>query len=188
MNAESMQFGRTQIEPRNIATTRKKERASKARWLQPGAPFPHIHRILWFLSFSLAALVHSAVASYAAVTFNHDVAPVLYRNCTYCHRPGEAAPFSLLTYRDAEKKGKTIAKVTASRTMPPWKAEPASFAYRDDRRLTDQQVALIQDWYRAGMPEGDGHAPDPPKFASGWGLGEPDLIVEMPAAYQLPPD
>ena len=65
-----------------------------------------------FPACTVAALViGSDPASYAAVTFNHDVAPVLYHNCTYCHRPGEAAPFSLLTYRDAEKKGKTIAKV-----------------------------------------------------------------------------
>jgi hypothetical protein len=139
---------------------------------------------------TLAALVNGPGAvSHAAVTFNHDVAPVFYRNCTYCHRPGEAAPFSLLSYREAEKKGKTIAKVTASRTMPPWKAEPASYAYRDERRLTDEQIALIQAWVKDGMPEGDpAEKPEPPEFPSGWQLGEPDLVVKMASAYHVPAD
>ncbi|HSU53130.1 MAG TPA: hypothetical protein VLT36_03640 [Candidatus Dormibacteraeota bacterium] len=141
-------------------------------------------------AFTLAVLLNGSMAMcYASVTFNHDVAPVLYQNCTYCHRPGEAAPFSLLSYRDAEKKGKTIAKVTASRTMPPWKAEAASYPYRDERRLTDAQIALLQAWVKDGMPEGDpAEKPEPPKFASGWQLGEPDLVVEMPAAYHVPAD
>src|SRR5215467_15314925 len=159
MNTDSTLSGRTQFKPR-------------------------------FLSFVLAALViGSGAGSHAAVTFNHDVAPVLYRNCMYCHRPGEAAPFSLLSYRDAVKKGKTIAKVTASRTMPPWKAEAVSYAYRDERRLTDAQIALLQAWVKDGMPEGDpAEKPELPKFTSGWQLGEPDLVVEMPAAYHVPPD
>jgi hypothetical protein len=142
------------------------------------------------LALTLAALVTgSGAVSCAAVTFNHDIAPVIYRNCTYCHRPGEAAPFSLLCYRDAEKKGKTIAKVTSAHIMPPWKAEAASYAYRDERRLTDEQIALIQTWVKEGMPEGDpAEKPEPPKFASGWQLGEPDLVVEMPSAYHVPAD
>jgi hypothetical protein len=122
------------------------------------------------------------------VTFNHDVAPVIYRNCSSCHRPGEAAPFPLLSYQNVAKKGKTIADATASHLMPPWKAEPASFPYRDERRLTEDEIALIQAWVKAGMPEGTGEKPEPPKFASGWRLGEPDLVVEMPAAYHVPAD
>src|SRR5438105_3 len=152
MNTDFIESGRTQIKPRNTLNTRKKERPPNVHGLQTGAPFPCIP---WFLSLTLTALViGSAVVSHAAVTFNHDVAPVLYRNCTYCHRPGEAAPFSLLSYQDAQRKGKTIAKVTASRTMPPWKAEEASYAYRDERRLTDQQIALLQTWVKDGMREG----------------------------------
>src|SRR4051812_5368216 len=145
-------------------------------------------RILPALTMVAVAMGSSAM-SQAAVTFNHDVAPVIYHNCAYCHRPGEAAPFSLLSYQDAQKKGKTIAKVTASHTMPPWKAEEASYAYRDERRLTDQQIALLQAWVKSGMPEGDpAEKPQPPKFASGWQLGEPDLVVEMPSAYHVPAD
>ncbi len=71
--------------------------------------------------------------------------------------------------------------------MPPWKPEPASYEYRDERRLKDSEIALIQAWVKDGMPEGDpAHKPEAPKFASGWQLGEPDLIVEMPVAYHVP--
>jgi mono/diheme cytochrome c family protein len=122
------------------------------------------------------------------VTFNQHIAPLLHRHCAVCHRPGEAAPFSLLTYTEAVKKSRTMARVTESRSMPPWKAEPASYPYRDERRLTDSEIELIQSWVRAGTPEGPGPAPEPPKFASGWRLGEPDLVVEMPSAYHVPAD
>jgi mono/diheme cytochrome c family protein len=125
----------------------------------------------------------------STVTFNKDIAPIIYHNCSPCHRPGEAAPFTLLSYDDVAKKSATIAKATSKRLMPPWKAQPASFPYRDERRLTDQQIALIQDWVKAGKPEGNpADKPDAPKFASGWQLGDPDLIVEMPAAYHVPAD
>jgi mono/diheme cytochrome c family protein len=122
----------------------------------------------------------------ASVTFNRDIAPIVFKNCSSCHRPGEAAPFPLLSYSDVKKKGKTIAKVTDSHLMPPWKAEAASYAYRDERRLTGPEIGLIQAWVKSGMAEGSGPKPAPPKFPSGWRLGEPDLVVEMPAAYHVP--
>ena len=133
----------------------------------------------------LPFFVTNATAS-SAVTFNHQIAPIIYHNCSPCHHPGEAAPFSLLSYEDVVKKGKTIGKATALRLMPPWKAEPVSYAYRDERRLTDEEIVLIQSWLKEGMPEGSEEKPSPPKFASGWQLGEPDLVVEMPAAYHVP--
>jgi hypothetical protein len=139
----------------------------------------------FLMAVPLAAL--SAPAS-NPVTFNGQIAPIIYRNCAACHRPGEAAPFALLSYEDVAKKGKMIGKVTASRIMPPWKAEPASYPYRDERRLTEGEMELIQAWVKAGLPEGSGATPEPPKFASGWTLGEPDLMVEMPAAYHVPAD
>ncbi len=122
------------------------------------------------------------------VTFNGQIAAIVYKNCSACHRPGEAAPFSLLSYQDVAKRGKLIAAVTTARIMPPWRAEPASYAYRDERRLSDSDIALLRDWVEQGMPEGAGKAPDAPKFNSGWRLGEPDLVVEMPAAYHLKAD
>lgn len=129
------------------------------------------------------------VARCASVTFNKDIAPIIYHNCSPCHRPGEAAPFTLLSYEDVAKKSATIAKATSRHLMPPWKAEPASYAYRDERRLSGREIDLIQEWIKAGKPEGNAaDKPEPPKFASGWQLGEPDLIVEMPAAYHVPAD
>ena len=122
------------------------------------------------------------------VTFNGQVASILYKNCATCHRPGEAAPFSLLSYRDAATHGALIAAATSARIMPPWRAEPASYAYRDERRLSDADIATIRDWVTHGMPEGSGKAPEPPQFTAGWRLGKPDLIVEMPAAYHLKAD
>jgi hypothetical protein len=128
-----------------------------------------------------------AIMAGQPVTFNKQIAPVIYANCSSCHRPGEAAPFNLLSFQDVEKRGRLIAAVTSSRLMPPWKAQPASYAYRDTRRLKDSEIALIQAWVKQGMPEGRPEdRRDPPKFASGWQLGEPDLIVEMPAAYHVP--
>jgi hypothetical protein len=134
----------------------------------------------------LLALPLAAMA--APVTFNHDIAPIVFRNCSSCHRPGEAAPFPLLSYGDVKRKAKTIVDATQSRLMPPWKAEPASFPYRDERRLADREIALIEAWVKDGMQEGTGEKPAPPTFASGWTLGEPDLVVEMPAAYHIPAD
>jgi mono/diheme cytochrome c family protein len=122
------------------------------------------------------------------VTFNGQIAAIVYKNCSSCHRPGEAAPFPLLSYQDAVKHGKLMAAATSARIMPPWKAEPASYAYRDERRLSDNDIALIRDWVAQGMPEGTGKAPEPPQLASGWRLGEPDFIIEMPAAYHLAAD
>src|SRR6266851_8974991 len=137
------------------------------------------------------ALVSTQLSSLKAaaepVTFNKNIAPIVYANCSSCHRPGEAAPFSLLSYQDVAKKAKLIAAVTASRQMPPWKAEPASFAYRDERRLKDTEIALLQEWVKQGTPEGNAaDKPAPPEFKSGWRLGEPDLVVEMPVAYHIP--
>jgi hypothetical protein len=134
-------------------------------------------------------LVLPLAAQSATVTFNHDVAPIIYQNCSSCHRPGEATPFSLLSYEDVTHKAATIAKVTRLRVMPPWKPAPSSFPFMDDRRLTDEQIAVIQDWVKQGMAEGSAaDKPEPPKFDSGWALGQPDLVVEMPVAFHVPAD
>src|SRR5579864_6148125 len=103
----------------------------------------------------LFALIIAPLSVAAPVTFNKQIAPILYQNCSTCHRPGEAAPFSLLSYQDVARKGKTIVKVVTSRLMPPWKAEPASYPYRDERRLTEDQIGLIRAWVAQGMPEGN---------------------------------
>jgi len=145
-------------------------------------------RIILALSLSLP-LAACAASDTAPITFNNQIAPILYNNCTPCHRTGEAAPFPLLSYHDAVRKAKTIVKATSSGIMPPWKAEPASYPYRDERRLTAEQIALIASWVAHGTPEGDpAERVEPPKFAGGWRLGEPDLVIEMPAAFHIPSD
>jgi hypothetical protein len=141
------------------------------------------------MRFRFALLLAPALMPAQTVTFNKQIAPVIYNNCSPCHRPGEAAPFSLLSYQDVAPKARIIAAVTSSHQMPPWKAEPASYSYRDERRLTDAQIQLIQAWVKQGMPEGKPEdRPAPPKFSSGWMLGEPDLVVEMPAGFHVPAD
>lgn len=122
-----------------------------------------------------------------APTFNKDVAPIVFGQCATCHRPGEAAPFPLLSYQDAKKRGKLIAQVTQSKQMPPWKADKGDVAFRNERRLTDAQIAVVQQWFAAGMPEGDAKdLPPAPTFASEWSLGKPDLVVKMPKSYRVP--
>jgi hypothetical protein len=140
------------------------------------------------LSFAFIAFLAAAPASLSApVTFSQDVAPIVFNRCSGCHRPGEAAPFSLLSYSDVAKHGKIIAAVTAARIMPPWKAEPASYSYKDSRRLTDQELSTLQTWVKQGMPEGDpAKTPALPKFTDGWQLGTPDLIVKMDKSFTVP--
>jgi thiol-disulfide isomerase/thioredoxin/mono/diheme cytochrome c family protein len=124
-----------------------------------------------------------------APTFAHDIAPILFANCAGCHHPGEVAPFSLLTYQDAAKRAAQIAYVTKIRYMPPWKAEQGFGHFLGERRLTDEQIALIQRWADEGAPEGDpAHTPPAPQFAHGWQGGEPDLVVRMSEAFSLPAD
>ena len=137
--------------------------------------------------FVLASTV-SALAA-AAPTFNKDIAPILYENCATCHRPGEVAPFSLLSYQDAAKRAGLIATVTQKRYMPPWKPEPGYGDFDHVRRLTDSQIAKIQEWATTGAPEGDAaDKPAVPTFPTGWQAGEPDQVLEMSAPYQLAAD
>ena len=123
----------------------------------------------------------------APVTFSETIAPILYANCVTCHRAGEAAPFSLISYADVKKKAKTIATVTESRYMPPWHAAHGYGEFADERRLTDEQIATIGEWVKRGMPEGDPKKmPALPQFPEGWHLGTPDLVLKMPAGFELP--
>src|SRR6266403_1680422 len=145
-------------------------------------------------SFSAAALLIAtrAIAANPAavpkkVTFYGDIAPIVYRNCAPCHRPGESGPFPLLTYDDVKKHASQIADVTKRRYMPPWLPEPGHGDFVEERRLTDAQIQLIQDWVKQGAPAGSA-APPPPKFNSEWRLGPPDLVLRVAKPYQLSAD
>lgn len=136
----------------------------------------------------LIAEVAGPLRAATAPVYNRDIAPILYQNCATCHRPGEIAPFSLLTYDDAAKRAQLIATVTKERIMPPWKPEAGYGDFKDARRLTDEQIALIQAWARNHAPEGDGPKPTPPTFTNGWQIGQPDKVVTIPAKFSLPAD
>ncbi len=121
------------------------------------------------------------------VTFNRDLAPIVFRTCAPCHHPGEAAPFSLLTYGDVKSHARQIADLTQKRIMPPWLPEPGEFSFNDDLHLTPDEVALFRNWVDAGMPEGlPADLPPAPKFNSGWQLGQPDLILRADSSYEIP--
>src|ERR1044071_3750387 len=123
---------------------------------------------------SWLALVLPALS--APVTFNQQIAPIVYQNCSPCHRPGEAAPFSLLSYDDVKRHAAQIAAVTKKRFMPPWLPEPGHGDFAEERRLTEEQIELIGEWVKQGTPLGPTvHPPQPPKFKDEWQLGTPDL-------------
>ncbi len=127
----------------------------------------------------------TAVAA-SAPTFTRDVAPILFQNCAFCHRAGEVAPFPLLNYTDAKKHAKQIVRVTSERIMPPWKAEHGFGEFLNERYLTAQQIQLLKDWVEGDSPEGNAaDLPPLPKFAEGWTLGEPDLVLEPEEDYEL---
>ena len=121
------------------------------------------------------------------ITYNLDIAPVIFHYCASCHRPGEAGPFPLLTYDDVKKHGRQIAAVTQTRFMPPWLPEPQPLKFADERRLSGEQIALIQRWVEQGMLQGSpADLPPQPQFVKGWQLGKPDLIVKAAKPFLLP--
>ena len=120
-------------------------------------------------------------------TYARDVAPILNRNCVTCHRPGEAAPMSLMTYRDVRPWARAIDKAVAGGIMPPWHADAPAGTFENERRLTAGEKATIARWVAAGAPEGDpAQAPASPSFADGWRIGAPDAVFEMAESYDVP--
>ena len=120
-------------------------------------------------------------------TFNRDIAPIVFRNCAPCHRPGQAGPFSLLTCADTKKHAQQIAEVTARRLMPPWLAADVGVKYLGDRRLSESEIAMIAHWVEQGAVEGNASdLPPLPTWPEGWRLGKPDLVLETPETFMLP--
>jgi hypothetical protein len=121
-------------------------------------------------------------------TFSEDIAPIVFKNCAPCHRPGEAGPFPLLTYEDVKRKAKTIAAVTQARYMPPWPADPTYSHFLRERVLNEEQITLIKNWVANGMPAGDpSKLPQPPQFPQS-AYGKPDLVVKMKEPIHIPGD
>jgi tetratricopeptide (TPR) repeat protein len=127
----------------------------------------------------------SAAAS-RVVTFNRDIAPIIFKSCSPCHRPGEAAPFPLLSYEDTAKFARQIAVVAKQHIMPPWLPAKGEFQLQGEMRLSDEQIALFQEWAEHGAPRGAAEdLPTEPKFTSKWQLGKPDLILHARKPYSL---
>src|SRR6185295_600916 len=128
-----------------------------------------------------------ASASAAAPTFSGEVAPILYARCVTCHRPGEVAPMSLITYKDVRPWASSIREKVMSRAMPPWHADRQYGAFRNEQSLTQTEIDTIAKWASAGAPEGNpAKMPALPKFPEGWQIGTPDLVFEMPTAFNIP--
>lgn len=123
----------------------------------------------------------------AAPTFTKDIAPIFFKNCAECHRPGEIAPMSLMTYKEVRPWAKAIREQVVNREMPPWHADPAHGQWSNDKRLPQKDIDAITAWIDAGALEGDPKAmPAAPKFAKGWQIGEPDLVINMPEEFTVP--
>ncbi len=138
---------------------------------------------------AVLAMARAGAAAEAPTTFTKDVAPIVYAKCGTCHRPGGAAPFSLLTYPLARAHASQMVAVTASGYMPPWQAD-ADYggAFLDQPRLTSADLDVLRRWAADGSPEGDPRdLPPMPTWTEGWQLGTPDLVLTTPA-YTLPPD
>ena len=120
------------------------------------------------------------------LTFNRDIAPIIFKECSLCHRPTQAGPFDLLSYADVRKHAREIVEVTAKRIMPPWLPEPGYGQFQEQRRLSEEQIGRIQAWVAGGAAEGNAvDLPPLPKWPEGWQLGEPDLVVTMSEPYTL---
>ena len=120
------------------------------------------------------------------LTFADDVAPIVFENCSYCHRPNQSAPFDLLTHEDVAKRGAQIVEVTQSRYMPPWLPAPGMPEFAHERRLSESHIDTLRRWVEQGAPAGDlERQPALPVWSEGWQLGEPDLVVTMAEPYSL---
>jgi hypothetical protein len=138
------------------------------------------------IGFAATAQAQTA-SSGATPTFNKDVAPILYARCTTCHRPGEIAPMSFLTYKETRPWARAIATEVKAGTMPPWHADPAVGHFSNERRLTDAEKATLLKWATGGAAEGDPKdLPPPPQYAEGWTIGQPDAVLSMQEDYPIP--
>ncbi len=133
-----------------------------------------------------------AITSTAAArppTYHRDVAPLLAQHCAACHRPGEVAPFALVSYDDAAQRSQQLVEVVSRRLMPPWKAVPGHGRFAGQRRLSTAEIELLVRWAAGGAPPGpEEDAPPLPQASAEWRLGTPDLVLEMPEPLEIPAD
>jgi hypothetical protein len=134
-----------------------------------------------------ASAARAAQAPAAVPTFAKDVAPILYKHCVACHRPGEMGPMSLISYTDARPWAKSMRDRVATRSMPPWFADPHYGTFSNDPSLSQNDIDTIVAWVNGGAPQGSKEMPKlPDAMVAGWQIGTPDVVVEMPEEFQIP--
>jgi hypothetical protein len=142
-----------------------------------------------FAVLSLGLLLHTSCSNNngdipAKVTFTEHVAPILYNNCTICHRPGGDAHFDLVTYNDARKNAGANAYVTKERIMPPWPADPHYTQFIGQRVLSDRDIRILEKWVQQGTPEGPAEKlPKVPSYPFGSFSGTPDLRIPVQPVF-----
>lgn len=135
---------------------------------------------------AVGAAGRQAPAAAKAPTWVADVAPVVHTHCIGCHRTGEMAPMSLVTYAEARPWATAIRRHVSQRTMPPWFADPSVSHFRDTLRLSDADVATLTRWVDGGATRGSGAEPTPPRTTAGWKIGTPDLVLQMAEPFRVP--
>lgn len=130
---------------------------------------------------SMAFAQTAGLAPDKRLTFSRDVAPILYEHCVTCHHPGDIAPMSLLTYKDARPWAAAIREAVVLRKMPPWLADPTVGRWSNDPRLSDAEIQTIRAWVASSAPEGDPKdMPPAPAFRDGWKIEKPDAAFSIP--------
>ncbi|MFO0898751.1 MAG: redoxin domain-containing protein [Pirellulales bacterium] len=125
-------------------------------------------------------------AGHVEVTYTQEVSRIIQQKCQNCHRSGTAAPFALANYDDATNWAEMIKEVVVDRRMPPWHADPRFGEFSNDRRLTQEEIDQLTAWVDAGAPRGDAQLPAEKQYTSGWMIGEPDVVFEMPEEVTIP--
>jgi hypothetical protein len=140
-----------------------------------------------FAAALLAGTALWAAPAGSVPTFSKDVAPILYSRCAQCHRAGEAAPMALTSYQEARPWAKAIKAAVLQHAMPPWLADAHYGGFKNERRLSQQDIETLAAWADGGAPEGDPKlAPALPHFESGWNIGQPDMIFDIGKDYEVP--
>lgn len=146
----------------------------------------HVAKVI-FVLLSFPVVAQSPGEHASAPTFYKNILPILQRRCQVCHRPGEIAPFPLVTYAHTKAWAKLLPDAVASRKMPPWFADPCCGKFANDASLTAAQIQTFAGWVAAGTPAGDPRdVPPPPHWTQGWNIAHPDLVLHMPVAVKIP--
>lgn len=134
-----------------------------------------------------AAVVSFAASAPSQITFTKDVLPIMQKRCQNCHRPGEVAPMSFLTYSEVRPWAKAIREAVLTKKMPPWFADPHYGKFSNDRSLAKDEIDTLVSWVDGGVREGDPKdAPAPVAWVDGWSIGRPDAVFEMPHDFDVP--